>query len=49
MLLHYLRHAFRMIVREPAFSAAAILTLALGVGANVAVCGDVVGCPAAVA
>ena len=37
MLLHHLRHAFRMIVREPAFSAAAILTLALGVGANVAV------------
>ena len=37
MLWHHLRHAFRMIVREPAFSAAAILTLALGVGANVAV------------
>ena len=37
MLLHHLRHAFRMIVREPAFSTAAILTLALGVGANVAV------------
>ena len=37
MLLHHLRHALRMMVREPAFSAAAILTLALGVGANVAV------------
>ncbi len=37
MLWHHVRHAFRMIVREPAFSAAAILTLALGVGANVAV------------
>jgi putative ABC transport system permease protein len=37
MLWHNLRYAFRMIVREPAFSAAAILTLALGVGANVAV------------
>ena len=37
MLLLHLRHAFRMIAREPAFSAAAILTLALGVGANVAV------------
>jgi hypothetical protein len=37
MLWHHVRHACRMIVREPAFSAAAILTLALGVGANVAV------------
>ena len=37
MLLHHLRHALRMIAREPAFSFAAILTLALGVGANVAV------------
>jgi putative ABC transport system permease protein len=37
MLLHHLRHACRMIVREPAFSLAATLTLALGVGANVAV------------
>ena len=37
MLWHHVRHSFRMIVREPAFSAAAVLTLALGVGANVAV------------
>jgi putative ABC transport system permease protein len=32
-----LRHGFRRLVREPAFTAAAVLTLALGVGANVAV------------
>jgi putative ABC transport system permease protein len=37
MLLYYLRHAFRRLVREPAFTVAAALTLALGVGANVAV------------
>ena len=37
MLRHHLRHASRMVVREPAFSLATILTLALGVGANVAV------------
>ncbi len=37
MLLHHFRHALPNHAREPAFSAAAILTLALGVGANVAV------------
>jgi putative ABC transport system permease protein len=37
MLSHHLRHAMRLLVREPGFSAAAILTLALGVGANIAV------------
>ncbi|HET7216663.1 MAG TPA: ABC transporter permease [Vicinamibacterales bacterium] len=37
MLLNHLRHAIRLLVREPGFSAAAILTLALGVGANIAV------------
>jgi hypothetical protein len=37
MFLYHLRHAFRQLVREPAFTVAALLTLALGVGANVAV------------
>jgi putative ABC transport system permease protein len=37
MLVHHVRHAVRLLFREPGFSAAAILTLALGVGANVAV------------
>jgi len=35
--LYHLRHAFRRLLREPAFTTAAVLTLALGVGANVAV------------
>ena len=37
MFLYLVRHAFRQLVREPAFTVAALLTLALGVGANVGV------------
>ncbi|MEO5798370.1 MAG: ABC transporter permease [Gemmatimonadales bacterium] len=37
MLRYHLRHAVRRLLREPSFTLAVILTLALGVGANVAV------------
>jgi len=35
MFLNNLRHAFRLLLRDPAFTVTAVLTLALGVGANV--------------
>jgi putative ABC transport system permease protein len=37
MFLHDLRHGVRLLGREPGFAMAAVLTLTLGVGANVAV------------
>ncbi len=37
MILYNLRHAFRQLVRLPGFSITAIITLALGIGANTAI------------
>jgi putative ABC transport system permease protein len=37
MLVYHVRHAIRLLVRDRGFSTAAVLTLALGIGANVAV------------
>jgi putative ABC transport system permease protein len=37
MIMNYLRFAFRQLINNPAFSAVAIITLALGIGANTAI------------
>src|SRR5689334_9689962 len=35
MITHDLRYGWRLMIRRPAFTAAAVLTLGLGIGANV--------------
>jgi putative ABC transport system permease protein len=37
MIMNYLRFAFPQLIKNPAFSAVAIITLALGIGANTAI------------
>jgi len=37
MIMNYLRLAFRQLIKNPAFSAVAIITLGLGIGANTAI------------
>ena len=37
MTTNHFRSAFRQVVKNPAFSAVTILTLALGIGANTAI------------